>query len=93
VADLARLAKRELERRGHAAGPVAGHSMGMLINEPPLIAPWNHLILTEGLVIGIEFGPSQPEGFFVLEQLIQVTRDGFDLLTTEPMSLVALTDF
>jgi Xaa-Pro aminopeptidase len=95
AADLARLATGELERRGYmgpdnVGGAVAGHSMGMLINEPPMLAPWSDLILSEGLVAGIEFGPSQAEGFFVLEHLIQVTSDGFDLLTPETTDMVEI---
>jgi Xaa-Pro aminopeptidase len=93
VADLAQAALGELERRGystHGRGVVAGHSMGMLINEPPLIAPWDDTVLTEGLVAGLELGPVKPEGFFILEHLLQVTRDGYDLFTTEPMTMVVV---
>ena len=98
VRDLAGLVSGEMTRRGYlgkasVGGAVAGHSMGMLINEPPLIAPWSDLVLTEGLVIGVEFGPTQPEGFFVFEQLLQITATGYDLLTPEPTTLVTLDDF
>jgi len=94
VADLARLSAREMTRRGYSKGEksldVSGHSMGMLINEPPLIAPWDDTVLTEGLVAGIELGPVEPEGMFIWEQLIQVTKDGYDLFTTESTSLVVI---
>lgn len=94
VAELSRVASLELARRGYSVGPastVAGHSMGMLINEPPLIAPWDETVLTEGLVIGIELGPIAPEGMFIWEHLVQVTKDGYDLFTTEPSDLVAIS--
>jgi len=90
VADIARLAATELQRRGYKSQDTAGHSMGMLINEPPMLTTWNDMVLREGLVAGIEFGPAEAEGFFVLEQLIQVTRDGYDLLTPESTDMVLI---
>lgn len=94
VAELAELGAREMTRRGYSKGGrsvgVSGHSMGMLINEPPMIAPWDETVLTEGLVAGIELGPVEPEGIFIYEQLIQVTRNGYDLLSTEPSTLVTI---
>jgi len=93
VAHLAEVALGELTRRGYPGRgkkPVAGHSMGMLINEPPLIAPWDDTVLTEGLVAGLELGPVDREGFFTLEQLVQVTKDGCDLFTAEPTTLVQI---
>jgi Xaa-Pro aminopeptidase len=93
VAQLAQGALGELARRGYTTrgrGAVAGHSMGMLINEPPLIAPWDETVLTEGMVAGIELGPVEREGFFILEHLVQVTKDGYDLLTAEPATMVVI---
>ena len=71
-------------------GTVAGHSMGMLINEPPMIAPWDKTVLSEGLVLGIELGPVTPDGMFIWEHLVQVTSTGHDLFTTEPSTLVSI---
>jgi Xaa-Pro aminopeptidase len=95
VADLAALAAKEKARRGFAtqhgrARGGAGHSMGMLINEPPMIAPWDDTVLTPGLVIGLELGPVEPEGMFITEELLQVTEAGYDRLTAEPPTLVEL---
>jgi Xaa-Pro dipeptidase len=90
VADLARLCFNEVERRGYPEINTAGHAMGMLINEPPLLALWDETVLTEGLVVGVEWGPFEAEGMFVWEQLVQVTHDGYDLLTPEPSSLVVI---
>jgi Xaa-Pro aminopeptidase len=95
VAELSRLGARELTRRGHGPGgagstAVCGHSMGMLINEPPLIAPWDETVLAEGLVAGVELGPVKPEGMFIWEQLIQVTKTGYDRFTPEPNTLLVI---
>ncbi len=87
LAELARLGNREARRRGYPER-ANGHGMGMLINEPPLITAEDSTVLTEGLVVGIEQGPSMPEGMFVWEDLVQVTAEGYDLLTTEPSTLV-----
>jgi hypothetical protein len=43
--------------------------------------------MTEGLVVGLEFGPALREGLFVIEDMIQVTADGYDLLTDEAWDL------
>jgi Xaa-Pro aminopeptidase len=98
LADLARLVTQEMQRRGYVSkssthGGIAGHGMGQLINEPPLIAPWNEMVISEGLLLGVELGPVQPEGMFTWEHLVHVTRTGYDLLTTEPSTLVVIEDF
>jgi Xaa-Pro aminopeptidase len=86
----AELAARGLSDPRDAVSFVGGHSMGRLINEPPLIADWDHTVITEGLVAGLEFGPALPEGLFVLEDMIWVTADGYELLTDEPWDLVEI---
>jgi Xaa-Pro aminopeptidase len=91
VAELSRVAAHEMARRGYNKGgrslEVSGHSMGMLINEPPLLASWDDTVLTEGLVAGIELGPVEREGMFLWEQLVQVTKDGCEVFTKEPSTL------
>jgi Xaa-Pro dipeptidase len=90
AADLARLAFREMTRRGHPNSDTAGHGMGMLINEPPLLAIADDTVLTEGLLVGVELGPAESAGFFRWEQLAHVTKTGYDLLSAEPSTLVVL---
>ncbi len=58
--------------------------MGKLIDEPPMIAPWDETVLTEGLVAGIELGAVEPEGISIYKLLIQVAKNGYDLFSTEP---------
>ena len=82
-------AKGFAAQHGRAPGG-AGHSMGMLINEPPMIAPWDETILTPGLVIGLELGPVETEGMFITEELLQVTPSGYDRLTAEAPTLIEL---
>jgi Xaa-Pro aminopeptidase len=89
-ADLARFAFGEMTRRGHPHSDTAGHGMGMLINEPPLLAPADDTLLTEGLLVGVELGPAESAGFFRWEQLAHVTKDGYDLLSAESSALVVL---
>lgn len=86
---------RELSVRGlydkrDSVSFVGGHSMGRLINEPPLIAVWDETVITEGLVAGLEFGPALPEGLFVMEDMIHVTATGYNLLSDEPWDLVEI---
>lgn len=90
VRDLARIYSEEWARRGYSPRNTAGHGMGMLINEPPLIAEWDETVLRPGMTVGIELGASEPEGMFVWEQLAWITDDGFDLLTPESSDLVVI---
>jgi hypothetical protein len=43
-----------------------------------------------GTPSGIETGPVAPEGMFTWEHLVHVTKNGYDLLTTEPSTLVTI---
>jgi Xaa-Pro aminopeptidase len=95
VAALAEVCGREMVARGHAppataARTVAGHGMGMITNEPPLVASWDETVLSEGLVTGIELGPLGEAGMFIWEEIIQVTATGYELLTTEGSELVEI---
>jgi Xaa-Pro aminopeptidase len=90
VRDMARIYEREWARRGYSPRNTAGHGMGMLINEPPLIADWDNTVLRPGMTVGIELGGSEPEGMFVWEQLAWITDDGYDLLTPESSDLVVI---
>jgi len=95
VAELSEICAREMTARGYPgfsdmATVVAGHGMGMITNEPPLIAPWDQTVLSDGLVTGIELGPIAAEGMFIWEDLIQVTSTGYDLLTTETSELIEI---
>ena len=67
-----------------------GHGMGMLINEPPLIARWDETVLSEGLFIGIEPGFVVPEGNFIWEEMLHIKENGYDLLTTETSDLIEI---
>lgn len=95
LSELGTYCSRELSARGlfdarDRVSFVGGHGMGRLINEPPLIADWDVTVMNEGLVAGLEFGPALPEGLFVLEDLIWVTADGYELLSDEPWDLVEI---
>jgi Xaa-Pro aminopeptidase len=89
VADLARLGNAEARRRGHGER-ANGHGMGMLVNEPPVISVSDPTVLTEGMAVGIEQGPSGSDGMFRWEDLLHLTADGYDLITTESSELVVV---
>jgi Xaa-Pro aminopeptidase len=94
VADLAAIGAAEMARRGHTGIrrrlEVNGHGMGMLINEPPLLAPWDETVLAEGMTVGIELGPVESDGMFIWEDLVHVTATGHDLITTEATDLAVV---
>lgn len=95
VADLAVLSAQEMERRGYlgpssVGGMVAGHGMGMLINEPPLIAPWSDYVIREGDLIGVELGPVDECGLFIWEQLVHVGPESGELISPESSDLVVV---
>lgn len=95
VARLSEICAREMTRRGYSgfgnnATVVAGHGMGMITNEPPLIASWDETVLSDGLVTGIELGPIADEGMFIWEDLVQVKPTGYELLTTETSDLIEI---
>jgi len=99
VSELCSVCQGEMKRLGYPSErPMGcGHGMGMLVNEPPLIAPWDDTVLSEGTLIGIEpsllgIEPSIPvaEGIIVWEEILHVKEDGYDLLTTEPSDLIEI---
>ena len=60
-----------------------GHGQGILITEPPSIAPDDHTVLEAGMVIstepGVRLGPVQ----FLWEDVHVITEEGHEQLTLE----------
>ena len=100
VSDICSVGQAEMKNLGYPSErPMGcGHGMGMLVNEPPLIALWDDTVLSEGILVGIEpsllgIESSIPvsEGVFVWEEMLHVKEDGYDLLTTESTELIEIS--
>src|SRR5690606_14825598 len=65
-----------------------GHGIGLSATEPPSLAEWDDTRLEEGMVITIEPALEHESGLFCAEQVVAVTREGPDLLSTAPTDLV-----
>lgn len=67
----------------------AGHGMGLEIHEEPMIYKGSDFVLEEGMVVMIENGRYiLGQGGYQLEDLVRVTADGYEVLTTVPRDLV-----
>ena len=64
-----------------------GHGQGMLITEPPSIAPADDTILAEGMVISTEPGVRSGDVQFLWEDVHVITSDGHEQLTLETPEL------
>jgi len=93
VSDLVRVCNTESEKAGlppKAAGRI-GHGIGLDTAEDPSVMEDDQTILEPGNVITIEPGYLAKCGYFVLEEIVVVTDDGYRLLTDrspeEPFSI------
>ena len=64
-----------------------GHGQGMLITEPPSIAPADDTVLAEGMVISTEPGVRSGDVQFLWEDVHVITSDGHEQLTFETSEL------
>ena len=64
-----------------------GHGMGMLLGEPPRIAPWDETVFEPGIVCSSEPYFLPEDGPLVWEDLLVITESGHELLTTESPDL------
>ena len=86
VKDIDKIAREYIHKKGYGKffGHSLGHGVGLEVHELPLISSKSKEILEENNVITIEPGIYLPEKFGIrLEDMVLVTRDGFELLTTE----------
>ena len=66
-----------------------GHSLGLYFHEPPWITAADHRILEPGMIFTIEPGIYIPEwGGVRIEDMVLVTPDGCEVLTTIPKDLM-----
>ena len=87
--DLARLAHETLGKRGYPMlAPQAGHGIGRDVHEPPYLAEWDTTELRPGMVLDLE--PAMRVagvGSVNIEDMVLVTENGCDVLTSYPREL------
>ena len=64
-----------------------GHGQGILITEPPSIAPGDDTVLEDGMVISTEPGVRSGDVQFLWEDVHVVTSDGHEQITLETQEL------
>lgn len=75
----------------HARIERVGHGLGMDVHEPPSIAHNSDTLVEEGMVLTVEpiffDQPDGKVGNFALEDVVAVTKDGHEILSTFPKDL------
>ncbi len=61
-----------------------GHGIGMDVHEPPIVTPYDDRVLEPGMVFAIEpwIYDTARLGFFCVEEIVVVTEDGFENLSS-----------
>lgn len=76
---------------GRYFGHSTGHGVGLDIHEEPHVSPKSETILSSGMVITIEPGIYLPNKFGVrIEDMVCVTKNGCNNLTSSPKKLIKL---
>jgi Xaa-Pro aminopeptidase len=88
--DLYHMVMAYLEQRGYQSlSPQCGHGLGRDVHEPPMLAAWNEMVLEPSMVLVLE--PTMRVmgvGSFNIEDMILITQDGNQPLTTSVRELV-----
>lgn len=88
IDEASRLPVRAL---GHDYGHSTGHGCGLEVHEAPTVRAKGADILTAGMTVTVEPGIYVPGlGGVRIEDLLAVTDDGFDALTTSPKELIVV---
>jgi Xaa-Pro aminopeptidase len=90
VREVALAAQNAFHERGVAidlgSGRI-GHGIGLMSTEPPHVALYEDTVCEEGLMFTIEPRFTNEHGVFNCEELLVVTKDGVDVLTSSPRDL------
>ena len=82
AAELYELYKRDFEKWGFPPAPMAGHGIGLLINEPPVLHAFNQTELAEGMVLCVEeYHIIKGKMGLHLEDMVRVTKSGYELFS------------
>ncbi|MFQ6051847.1 MAG: M24 family metallopeptidase [Candidatus Hydrothermarchaeota archaeon] len=67
---------------GENKGNFVGHGLGLEIDEPPTIGPYDQTVLRKNMILAIELNTIIPEwGAVKLEDTILIKKDGYEVLT------------
>jgi Xaa-Pro aminopeptidase len=91
--DADALARQVIVEAGHGEdfGHSLGHGVGLAIHEGPLLSPREDAILEAGMTVTVEPGVYLPGwGGVRIEDLVVITPNGCDVLTTAPKQLMIL---
>ena len=92
--DLYHMAMRCLKKAGYESySPQAGHGLGRDVHEPPMLAPWNQMVLEPNMVVLLE--PTmrlEGVGSINVEDMVLITKDGNEPLTTSVRELAPCGD-
>jgi len=85
ISDIIKVRDKAYERLGFVEPGTRsgrmGHGSGLDITEPPSVGSHDHTVLESGMVLHIEPRMIYPYGCFQLEEVVAITKTGFDLLS------------
>lgn len=93
IADVARVCEREMARHGfpfNTWGVRYGHGIGLVVTEPPHVAPYDETVVEAGMTLTLEPGTVTPEGRFQIEENFVVTETGARCLSQAPREILVV---
>jgi Xaa-Pro dipeptidase len=82
ASEIYSLYKKDFERWGFSPAPMAGHSIGLVINEPPVLNAFTHTELAPDMVLCVEeYHIVKGKMGLHLEDTVRVTEKGFELFS------------
>lgn len=93
--DVDAAARKVINEAGYGQffGHSTGHGVGVEIHEDPHISPRSEYVLREGNIVTVEPGIYIPDKFGVrIEDMILITADGCENLTSTPKELTVLNN-